>query len=260
MFAAAIVLFALVFFDPAQVSMHSFYRNRLSRAYLGASNVDAIAGSDISAERNRQTDIRWRDDIELCALSPTADELAADEERLKEDRVYANNSGTGDGTEEGTVGANRIRPLHLVCCAANDLGGDHLENLSRGSRSAVLSKFGYAIGDSWKAWNDEKKEKGKKRKTLGLGSAITASAAAFNSNMGSVSMTLGAGVTFLCTALNLRLGLWLPHPLSKNYGASKIMPGWPFFKEMFGLTNCGLRPPDAPTAEDSPPSGTCLVQ
>ena len=107
----------------------------------------------------------------------------------------------------------------------------------------MLSKFGYAIGNYWKAWKDEKKEKGEDHKTLGLGSAITASAAAFNSNMGSVSMTLGAGVTFLCTALNLRLGLWLPHPLSKKHGASEIMPGWPFFKEMFGQTNCGLRPP-----------------
>ena len=43
-YASAIILFALVFFDPAQVSMHSFYRNRLSRAYLGASNIDTIAG------------------------------------------------------------------------------------------------------------------------------------------------------------------------------------------------------------------------
>ena len=79
--ALAIILFALVFFDPAQVSMHSFYRNRLSRAYLGASNIDAISGMGISADRNRQTDIRWRDDIELCALSPTADEVAAGRKR-----------------------------------------------------------------------------------------------------------------------------------------------------------------------------------
>ena len=107
----------------------------------------------------------------------------------------------------------------------------------------MLSKFGYAVGNYWKAWKDEKEEKGEDHKTLGLGSALTASAAAFNSNMGSVSMTLGAGVTFLCTALNLRLGLWLPHPLSTQHGASKITPGWPFFKEMFGQTSCGLRPP-----------------
>ena len=66
--------FPLLFFDPAQVSMHSFYRNRLARAYLGASNSDAKQ----SAEQNRQTDVRLRDDIELRALSPTGAELAED--------------------------------------------------------------------------------------------------------------------------------------------------------------------------------------
>jgi hypothetical protein len=203
--ALIVILFAIVFFDPAQVSMHSFYRTRLCRAYLGASNPDA----DKSSEKNRQTDLRLRDDVELRNLSP-------------------------EGKE---------KPIHLVCCTANDLAGDHLENLSRGSRSAVLSRFGFSIGDCWHDW-EEPPVRGKKGPTLGLASAITASAAAFNSNMGSLSMTLGAGVTFLCTALNLRLGLWLVHPLwpSKNRGASKLIPGWLFLKEMFGLTYSGLQP------------------
>jgi GNAT superfamily N-acetyltransferase len=250
--ALGIILFAILGFDPAQVSMHSFYRNRLSRAYLGASNIDVISRQRIFAETNRQTDVRWRDDIELGALSPTNTEVAEDEKLSEEDRVYA---------RIDTIEASRVRPLHLVCCAANDLGGDHLENLARGSRSAVLSKLGYSIGNYWKAWKEEKEKKGKKHKTLGLGSAITASAAAFNSNMGSVSMTLGAGVTFLCTALNLRLGLWLPHPRSTKHGASKITPGWLFFKEMFGLTNSGLRPEcyQAPLGTLPPPDNRTPV-
>jgi len=195
--ALGIVVFAVLFFDPAQVSMHSFYRNRLARAYLGASNLDAGQ----SSEKNRQTDVRLHDDIQLRELSPKGSE----------------------------------RPIHLVCCTANDLGGDQLGNLSRGARSAVLSKIGFAIGNYWKAWETD-------REALGLGSAITASAAAFNSNMGSISMRLGAGVTFLCTALNLRLGLWLGHPLSKRIGAPQLAPGTLFLKEMFGLTYSGLRP------------------
>jgi hypothetical protein len=200
-----IVLFAIFCFDPAQVSMHSFYRNRLCRAYLGASNPDAGG----SSENNRQTDVRLRDDIELRRLSP-------------------------QGAE---------RPIHLVCCAANDVGGDHLGNLSRGARSAVLSKFGFAIGNYWHAWED-------KGETLGLASAITASAAAFNSNMGSLSMRLGAGVTFMCTALNLRLGLWLGHPLSDDVGVPTWTPGRLFLKEMFGLTKSGLRPPPPDSPRD----------
>jgi hypothetical protein len=204
--ALGIVVFAIVFFDPAQVSLHSFYRNRLTRAYLGAS-IDAKQ----SAANNRQTDVRLRDDIQLRDLSPPG----------------------------------RERPIHLVCCTANDIGGDQLGNLSRGARSAVLSKLGFAIGDHWKKWETEPDVE-----TLGLGSAITASAAAFNSNMGSLSMTLGAGVTFLCTALNLRLGLWLGHPLSKKIGAPTWTPGRLFFMEMFGLTNSGLRPPPPESPRD----------
>ena len=54
--AVFIVLAAVLFFDPAQVSMHSFYRNRLVRAYLGASNIDALdSRGAISSERNRYT-------------------------------------------------------------------------------------------------------------------------------------------------------------------------------------------------------------
>ena len=218
--ALGIIVFAILFFDPAQVSMHSFYRNRLARAYLGASNLDAGQ----SSEQNRQTDVRLHDDIELRALSPTVAELAKDKEKSDDEHVYSHDDSSG-----------RIRPLHLVCCAANDIGGDQLENLSRGSRSAVLSKLGFAIGNYWKTWETD-------REALGLGSAITASAAAFNSNMGSLSMKLGAGVTFLCTALNLRLGLWLGHPLSDKIGAPTWTPGWLVLKEMFGLTNSGLRP------------------
>jgi GNAT superfamily N-acetyltransferase len=228
--AFGIVVFAVLFFDPAQVSMHSFYRNRLARAYLGASNLDAKKLS----EQNRQTDVRLHDDIELRALSPTVTELAADQDKPENERVYA-------GADSPKV--SRVRPLHLICCTANDLGGDQLGNLSRGARSAVLSKIGFAIGNCCHTWEREAK---KNRETLGLGSAITASAAAFNSNMGSLSMTLGSGVTFLCTALNLRLGLWLPHPLTDKDGAPKLLPGWLFIKEMFGATNSGLRPPKPP--------------
>ncbi len=199
--ALGIILLAMLFFDPAQVSMHSYYRNRLARAYLGASNPVVKSAVD-----NRQTDVRLADDIQLRDLSPNESK----------------------------------RPLHLVCCAANDLGGDHLANLSRGSRSAVLSKFGFAIGNYCHTWD---KEVAEKKESLGLASAITASAAAFNSNMGSLSMTLGGGVTFLCSALNLRLGLWLPHPLTDIDGAPKVWPGLLFLKEMFGITSSGLCPP-----------------
>ncbi len=127
------------------------------------------------------------------------------------------------------------RPLQLVCCAANDLTGDPVETLARGSRSAVLSKHGFSLGRYWAPVG-----------ALHLGSAITASAAAFNSNMGRVSMKLGPAVAFLMTALNLRLGLWLRHPAAAE-ARSRRWPGLLLYREMMGLTSAsGALSPEGP--------------
>ena len=133
------------------------------------------------------------------------------------------------GTEPQTGDDRRLsklvgRPLHLICCAANDLTGDPVRTLSRGARSAVLSKYGLAIGGKW----------GTETK-LRLGEAVTASAAAFNSNMGKVSLEVGPAVSFLMTALNLRLGLWLRYPTADRADYRR-WPGLLLYREMFGQT------------------------
>ncbi|HEX4132188.1 MAG TPA: hypothetical protein VHZ24_19315 [Pirellulales bacterium] len=132
-------------------------------------------------------------------------------------------------------------PIHLVCCAANMLADDTLDTLGRGARSAVLSPLACSIGNAWARPDN-----------LRLGSALTASAAAFNSNMGSVSRRLGPAVTFLMCAFNLRLGLWVRHPLCtrEDHG---WLPGLLFFREMFQRTSCQALVSDGkrePTADD----------
>ncbi len=188
-----VIVLALIAFDPAELSLHSFYRSRIVRTYLGASNRGG-GGGNCEASQNRQTDVRQGDDILLKRMRKMG-----------------------------------CRPLHLICCAANDVSGDTLPTLSRGARSAVLSCIGFSMGDCWQT-----------RTNVTLGSALTASAAAFNSNMGSLSMSLGSAVTFLMTALNLRLGLWTPNPAGDRFPWSFI-PGAFFFLEMFGLTDAGMR-------------------
>jgi len=120
------------------------------------------------------------------------------------------------------------RPVHLICCAANDLAGDHLANLSRGARSSTLSLFGFTLANRFQKW-DEAPAK------LTLATAMTASAAAFNSNMGSLSMDLGAAATFLMASLNLRLGYWYHLTRTRQF-----FPGCDLFFEMFSRTNSGL--------------------
>ncbi len=117
------------------------------------------------------------------------------------------------------------RPLHLICCAANDLSGDAVGTLGRNARSAVLSRHGLQIGPF-----------AGPTPGLTLGAAVTASAAAFNSNMGDLSARLGPAVTFLMTALNLRLGLWVRHPDAEPQQARR-WPGLLLYREFFGLTS-----------------------
>ncbi|HEX2254808.1 MAG TPA: hypothetical protein VHQ65_16205 [Thermoanaerobaculia bacterium] len=176
---------ALVFFDPHESGFHSFYRARLVRAYLGASNEKPWPRATLECEG---------DDLALTCLP--------------------------------------AQPLHLICCAANDLAGDPLPTLHRGADSAVLSRAGLQVGSQWSPWS-------RHPAVPTLGQAMTASGAAVNSHMGALSMRLGQAATFLLAALGLRLGLWLPNPRSET-----TRPAWPrrlrgllFFGELFSRSS-----------------------
>ncbi|HYO69057.1 MAG TPA: hypothetical protein VEU33_23555 [Archangium sp.] len=128
---------------------------------------------------------------------------------------------------------NQGGPLHLICCAANDLSPeDPMLNLYRGATSAVLSSAGFSVGDEGAGWEELRTAGGR---VPSLAAAMTASGAALNSHMGSMSMRLGPAVTFLMTAFNLRLGLWWHHPTQASTPAEKhAWVGWPFYQELIG--------------------------
>jgi hypothetical protein len=294
-------------FDPARVGMHEFYRSRISRCYLGASNIDESSPrpEHERAAKNRFTNERTGDDLTLKELPGSSllsihdlkgsalakrlreqndpvskflwNELSAQvrkqlavpdpdsepqsvnaplvkdlnrllggsslyeaqrfsqitlsdatrrlierkveadpDERLRLNRVLLEDA----FPEE--IAKSQALPLHLVCVAANDVSGDRLGTLYRGARSAVLSVNGISLGDDTAKLDD-----------LRFSSALTASAAAFNSQMGRISIDLGPGVTFLMSALNLRLGLWVPHP-SNRYRGDYVFPGRFFLYELLG--------------------------
>jgi hypothetical protein len=186
----SVVALTALLFDPARVGMHEFYRSRIARCYLGASNFDQQEkmSEHERAAGNRHVIERPKDDLKLRELGGVR------------------------------------KPLHLICTAANDISGDAVGSLYRGARSAVLSARGISLGNMTAKLDD-----------LRLSSALTASAAAFNSQMGRMSMDLGPAVTFLMSALNLRLGLWVPHPRNRFRG-NYSFPGRFFLYELFGLS------------------------
>jgi hypothetical protein len=175
-------------YKPNRMGLHSFYRSRIARCYLGA------AGAAI-----RTDDVRY------------SAELPDDDMKMAEDEQ---------------------KPLHLVCCAANHQAGDRLPTLHRGSRSAVLSRHGLSMGE-YTVRDD----------AVRLSSAVTASAAAFNSQMGNISMRLGPAVSFLASLTNLRLGLWKPSPA---YGDAepklyRAFPGLLYFLEALNMSRTNGR-------------------
>ena len=188
-----VVAVALVWFDPNAFGLHAFYRERIARAYLGASNPMRSRGSDV---------------VE-------GDDLPLDEGR------WPNG------------------PVHLVCCAANDLRPRNpMENLYRGAASAVLSPVGFSVGDQWYPWPVPRR-KAPPPFVPFLSSAVTASGAAFNSQMGAKSIEFGAATTFLLGTLGLRLGLWIRHPRNlerRDRFSWHTLPGLYFFAEILSYS------------------------
>ncbi|MSR57873.1 MAG: hypothetical protein EXS05_09385 [Planctomycetaceae bacterium] len=207
----ALVGLVLWLVDPEQLGLRAIYRRRIVRTYLGASNPLAAAQTVGPTEAcyNRCAIEHPQDDLPLSKMQP-------------DEAPY--------------------RPIHLVCCAANDLTGDQLSNLGRGSQSAVLSPLGMTLGDYWR-----------REPSATLGAALTASAAAFNPLMGSISRQLGPAVTFLLAALNLRLGLWVQHPATPPGQPRDLFPGWRMLTEFWSDSRSGMTlpprvpPPGSPT-------------
>jgi len=169
----------------------------------------------------------YRSRICRCYLGASNLKARVDGKPSEWEQVESNRSTRERPNDDLTLSqlASIARPVHLVCTAANDIAGDPVGTLYRGAKSAVLSVHGISLGDQTAQLDD-----------LRLSSALTASAAAFNSQMGRISMDLGPAVTFLMSAFNLRLGLWVPHPGNRGRKWMQL-PGYFFFRELLGLSS-----------------------
>ena len=187
--------------DINMFSMHQFYRNRLARCYLGASNA------------NRQpdpfTDFDLDDDLPLtrlaeqrpvhlvnCALNLTEVKALQWQERLSASFVFS--------------------PAQCGYRFACD--GTAVE--------AAVPSPNYMNGTGWR------REKG-----YGpyLGNAIAASGAAANPNQG---YHTAPALAFIMTFFNVRLGRWVPNPKGKDANLESPKLGlWYLLSELFAATN-----------------------
>lgn len=215
-FVAGGILVALIYaashvLSINRYSLHSLYRNRLVRAFLGASRHE----NDRDKTKNAFTDFDSSD-------SPFLHEL----------------------WHHGVAptGAN-WKPLHVISAALNLVSSKNLAWQERmaapftfsplhcGSGSAVFSDGAYR---TTYATTEQPKPYGG---MLTLGTAMAISGAAVSPSMGYNS---SPGVAFLMALFNVRLGWWLANPRGDNPYYSKVKPTnalRPFFMEMFGLTS-----------------------
>ena len=203
---AVLALLAGSFVNVNRFSLHGMYRNRLVRAYLGASN------------RQRQPDpftgFALNDNLPLHELCPVADAAEA----------------SAAGTE--------VRPLSIINATLNLVHGENLAWQQRESESFSMTSL---FCGSWSEGYRRTAEYGGAT-GISVGTAVAISGAAANPNMGySSSPTLG----FLMTMFNLRLGAWLGNVNARGNRTYR-RPGprqaiMPLFAELFGLTTSHRR-------------------
>jgi hypothetical protein len=180
-------------------SLNAFYRNRLVRAYLGATRLTNTCSPNVDPPKDPRrpqnfTGFDEKDDLPLADLGGQGTQLAG--------------------------------PLHIVNCALNLGGSRDLSLHTRHSASFTLSPLyagsdyrrGDASGKTAPVGYVSIEDYGGGRKETTLGKAVSVSGAAASPNMGYHTSPV---VSFLLTVFNLRLGWWFANP-AKN--AAKKAP------------------------------------
>jgi Patatin-like phospholipase len=197
------------FVNTNRFSLHAMYRNRLIRAYLGASNPDRRANPFTGFDDN--------DNLQLHELWPRSSAAPAG------------------------APAPRRKLLHVVNMALNLVHGERLawqERKAHTFTASALHAGSLVVGyRRTRAAAGGRRDHYGGREGMSLGTAITISGAAASPNMGYHSSPL---VTFLMTLFNVRLGWWLGNPGVRGdrtfYLASPRLAVRPIVAEAFGLT------------------------
>ncbi len=181
--------------DINEFSMHTFYRNRLTRCYLGASNLTR-SPSPVTGFDQRDTA-----DLQIAQLAF--------------DREYPG-------------------PIPIFCCAMNITLGEDLAWQQRKAASFAFTPYysGYTVG--WTEAHKNLRFNGfvpteflyegdpSGTKDVGgpnLATAMAASGAAVSPNWG---YHTNSATAFLMTMFDVRLGLWIPNPRHSPLAGQKL--------------------------------------
>lgn len=203
---------------PNANSLHGYYRDRLSRAFLWSE-----ASLKAEAENREKTRPSFRQAILGLRRRPMDDDAA---DRLKLSDLRPQNSG------QASDGA--VAPYLLVNAAVNLEGSKYANRRGRNADSFIFSTLhsgseatGYVATADLEQADPH----------LDLATSMAISGAAASANMGASTIK---PLTFSLALLNVRLGYWLPNPRrldgsrSRTGGLDQV---WPLY---FGMEALGL--------------------
>jgi hypothetical protein len=199
---AALALASSYFVNINRFSLHALYRNRLIRAFLGASHVK-------DRQANPFTDFDDKDNLRVCELWPPKEFQAAPR--------------------------GGWQPFHVINIALNVVSTKRLAWQERKAESFTVSPLhsGTACG-VYRSSGEYGGPNG-----ISLGTALAISGAAANSNMGYHS---SPAFSFLMTMFNVRLGWWLGNPTGTAYACEgPTLAIVPLLNEMMGNTTDGSK-------------------
>ena len=193
-----------------EFSMHHFYKNRLVRAYLGAT----INRQHRKQTRNSFTGFNAEDDLLLSSLSNSNGYFGP----------YPLVNTTLNATQAAELDRQDRKGESFVFTPLY-CGFDFSKTQPSGNVSQKSYDYGYRPTNNF-AYPDNGPH---------LGSAMAISGAAANPNQGSHS---SAAVAFLLTAFNVRLGWWIGNPRKRTWKSSNPNIGLPYlFSNLFGKSN-----------------------
>ena len=212
--AAAVIVLCVVLlfgaiawgrFDLNEFSMNHFYRNRLVRCYLGATNPNR--------HQQKFTGFDFDDDWELATLVKVPEEAG----------------------QKWTVKNHYTGPYPIVNTALNTSQGGDLSVQDRKAESFIFTPaFSGRAGTQLDAGGYYRVTREYIVPKCGLryGTTIGISGAAASPNMGYHTSPVAA---FLLTVFNVRLGWWVPNPMREWWQNSS--PAWQLaylIRELFG--------------------------
>lgn len=199
----AIMLFVIsLFTNTNRISMHHFYRDRLSEAYIiKRVKEENEQGNEESEEENEETIIS-NEPLTLQDLHIRPPEKKSEEQ-----------------SEKRPNGA----PYHLIHTTLNVPSSTNRYLRGRGADFFLFSKL-YCGSESTGYRRTDEYDKGRTR----LATAMAISGAAVSPQMGELSSPI---MTFILTLLNVRLNRWMPNPNRDRKGWIEFWPYY-FVKEL----------------------------